>query len=127
MNLLFVVSEIPQVDLLNFDVEVAKPLVNVAHVLLLDVLELVEGPLDVSVQNRHFELALIYIEFSVDNGEGAPASDNVFVGVLRAQVDDLKDYDVGRRERVLWRKHVVELVSIEVHGLLLGWVVPENI
>ena len=50
-------TEIPQVDFLDLDVEVAKPLVDVSHVLLLDILELVEGPLDVSIQNGYFELA----------------------------------------------------------------------
>ena len=56
-DLLLVVSEVKEINLLYFNVEVAEPLIDVTHVLLFDVLKLVELPLDVSVQNRHLEFS----------------------------------------------------------------------
>ena len=43
------VPEVKKIHFLDLNVQVAEPLINVPHVLLLDVLELVEGPLYVTV------------------------------------------------------------------------------
>lgn len=42
--------KIEKVYFLNFDIEVAQPLINIAHVPLLNILELVDVPVDFSVE-----------------------------------------------------------------------------
>ena len=96
LDLFLVEPEIKKIYLLYLNVEIAEPFVDVAIVLLFDVLELVRGEVDASVENRHLEFASIDLEIAIDDREGAPADHYILRDVLfGGQIHDLKHYNVG--------------------------------
>lgn len=127
LYLLFMVPEVKEVNLLDFNVQVAEPLVDVAHVTLLNVFKLVHIPVDLSIEHRQFELALTHFEITVNYGEGSPSVDQVLAGVLAGQVNEFEDKNVGWDEGLGRRQHEVELMAVEVDGVLQHGVMPNNV
>ena len=62
---------------LDLDVKVGEPLVNISNILLLNVFELVARIVHLAIQDGQFELALVNLEVSIDQGEGSPTHDIV--------------------------------------------------
>lgn len=78
----------------HLNIQVREPLVDIATVLLLYILELVGTIVDLTVHQGHLELALIYLEVTVDQGEGAPGHDIVLGRRLVGHPDQLEDNHV---------------------------------
>ena len=78
----------------HLDIQVREPLIHVAAVLFLYILELVGAVVDLAVHQGHLELALVYLEVSVDQGEGAPGHDIVLGRRLVGHPDQLEDNHV---------------------------------
>ena len=89
------VPEVEKIHFLDLNVQVAKPLINVPHVLLLDVLELVGAPVNITIEQRQLELSCVDLELSVDNRECTPSNNYILKGVLRAQINKLKNDHIG--------------------------------
>lgn len=86
--------EVYDLKLLDFYVDVANPLIYVAYVLLLDILELVSVVRDVAIQQRQLELALVYLKVTIDEREGTPSCYVVFLCSLGTCPNQLEDQDV---------------------------------
>lgn len=94
LDFLFMLSEVKKFNLLYLYIHVAKPLVDVAHVLLLDVFELVCRKVNASIQKWHLELASIDLEIAIHDRQGAPAQHLVRRRVFRTEINQLKNDNV---------------------------------
>ena len=63
-------AEIKKFDLLHLNVEIAEPLIDIAHILLLNVFELIRTKVDFSIKDGHLELSSVDLEFAVDRRRG---------------------------------------------------------
>jgi hypothetical protein len=121
------VPEVKQIDLLDFNVEVTKPLVDITHVPALNILELIHIPVNISVKHWQFEFALTNVEIAVNNREGTPSEDQVLAGILAGEVNEFEDKYVGGDEGLRRGQHEVELVPVEINGVLLLRVMSNNV
>lgn len=88
-------AEIEKFNLLHLDVKITKPFIDIFHVFLFDVFELIRIKIDHSIQNWHFKLASIDLEISINDREGSPTDYDVLRYVLLGgQVDNLKHDDI---------------------------------
>ena len=71
------VSEIEKFDFFNLNVKVAKPLIDVTHVFLLNILEFVSRKIHVAVQEGYFKLASVDFKVTVNYRECSPPHDNI--------------------------------------------------
>ena len=76
------VPEVEKIYFFDLYVQVAKPLINVPHVFLLDVLKLVGAPVNITIEQRQLELSCVDLELSVDNRECTPSNDYILKGIL---------------------------------------------
>ena len=89
-------TEIEKLYLLDLNVQIAKPFIDVFHVLLLDIFKLVRVEIDLSTKNRDLELAAVDLKVAVYNRKGAPSQNDVLGDVIfRREINDLKHDDVG--------------------------------
>lgn len=83
-------SEVKKLNLFDFDVQVTEPLINVSHVLLFNIFEFIAIKVKLTLNKRKLELALIYLEISIDKRKGTPSSNDIFGCRLRRKVNKLK-------------------------------------
>ena len=76
-DLALILMEVNEVNLLDVDVQVAQPFVDVSSELGFDVFEGVGLIVYWTVDQGYLEFALVYLEIAVDDGEGAPAHGDV--------------------------------------------------
>ena len=75
-------SEIKKLNLSYVYVKIAKPFINVPHVLLLEIFKFVRTEIYISIQKRYLKLASRQLKFSVNDREGSPTNHLILTRVL---------------------------------------------
>jgi len=59
-------SKVKQLNLFNFNIQVAEPFINVSHVLLLNVFKFIASKVKLTLNQRKLEFALVNLEVSIN-------------------------------------------------------------
>ncbi len=98
----------------HLNVKVCEPLINVAAVLFLNVLEFVCAIIHFSIHQWDLEFSFIYLEVAIDKREGAPSHYIVFCSSLRGHPDQLENNHIRRLKVEIRRNDKVHFVAIKI-------------
>lgn len=98
----------------HLNVKVCEPLIDVATVLFLNVLEFVCAIIHFTVHQWDLEFSLIYLEVAIDKRESTPSHYIVFCSSLRRHPNQLENNHIRRLKVEIRRNYKVHFVAIKI-------------